>query len=229
MRLTLFLALMVGVLWAENPTALPFSSVKTTHKMADGSLKDVVIERHMPVECGDTRINPEAIFSGDYAGVTVPKQCQKSFVTTVGKIQPMRIREGIVTVGEIEVLEFIQNKVNVNPSKYIVVDARKRDWFEQMTIPSAVNIPFDEIEYDEAIPEDFERVQTLLGFHKVGEKYDFSHAKTALLFCNGPWCAQSSLAIEKLLKIGYPKEKLLWYRGGLQDWLAVGLSVISLK
>jgi len=106
-------------------------------------------------------------------------------------------------VGEIEVLDFIKNRLNVNPAAYILVDARKRDWYEQMTIPSSVNIPFDEVEYDEAMPEDFERVETLLGFKKVGETYDFSHAKTVLFFCNGPWCAQSSIAIAKLMQINF--------------------------
>ena len=227
MRLIFFTLFLSGVLWAENPMVLQFTGVKTTHILSNGKRQEVMIERNTPSLCNTVGINPEAIFSGDYAGRDVPKQCQKSFVTTVGKIQPMNIAQGVVTVGEIEVLDFIKNKANVMPNAYILVDARKSDWYEQMTIPSSINIPFDEIEYDEAIPEDFERVQHLLGFKKINDQYDFSHAKTALLFCNGPWCAQSGLAIEKLIKIGYPKEKLLWYRGGLQDWLALGLSVIQ--
>jgi rhodanese-related sulfurtransferase len=229
MPLILFLALLSAVLWADTPITLQFTGVKTTQTMSDGSRKEVLIERHIPVACNSVSINPDDVFSGDFAGASVPSVCQKSFVTTVGKIQPMNIAAGIITVGEIEVLDFIQNRANVKPLEYILVDARKRDWFEQMTIPSSVNIPFDEVEYDEAIPEDFERVEKLLGFTKIGNAYDFSHAKTALLFCNGPWCAQSSIAIAKLMKIGYPKEKLLWYRGGLQDWTALGLSVIRPK
>ena len=229
MRFIIVFILLMSFLWAENPIVLQSTGVKTTHTMSDGRVKEVFISRHDPVVCKDVGINTEAVFSGDYAGKDVPKVCQKSFVTTVGRIQPMIIAPGIITVGEIEVLDFIKNKLNVNPAAYILVDARKRDWYEQMTIPSSVNIPFDEMEYDEAVPEDFERVEKLLGFHKVGDAYDFSHAKTALLFCNGPWCAQSSFAIAKLMKIGFPKEKLLWYRGGLQDWLAVGLSVIEPK
>lgn len=227
MRFIFFTVLLIGALWAENPMVLQFTGVKTTHVMSDGKSQEVLIERTIPSSCNHVGINPEAIFSGDYAGKNVPKQCQKSFVTTVGKIQPMNIAQGVLSVGEIEVLDFIKNKANVSPNAYILVDARKRDWYEQMTIPSSINIPFDEIEYDEAIPEDFERVQKLLGFEKINDKYDFSHAKTALFFCNGAWCVQSSLAIEKLIKMGYPREKLLWYRGGLQDWLALGLSVIQ--
>ena len=89
-----------------------------------------------------------------------------------------------MTVGELEVLDFIKNKVNVSPNAYILVDARKRDWYEQMTIPGSVNIPFDEIEYDASIPEDFDRIQKLLGFKKVGEKYDFTHEARAHKGCS---------------------------------------------
>lgn len=229
MRIFILVLFFIGALWAENPMVLQLTGVKTTHMMANGKAQEVFIERNTPKECNDVGINPEAIFSGDYAGKNVPPLCKKSFVTTVGKAQPMSFAQGVITVGEIEVLDFIKNKLNVNPSAYILVDARKRDWYEQMTIPSSVNIPFDEIEYDSAIPEDFERVQALLGFRKIAETYDFSHAKTALLFCNGIWCVQSRLAIEKLIKMGYPREKLLWYRGGLQDWVVLGFTTIQPK
>lgn len=227
MRFILMVSFLAGALLAENLSTLQHTGVKTTHVMNDGSTKEVLIERTISPSCNSVGINTEAVFSGNYAGKDVPAECQKSFVTTVGKIQPMIFAPGIMTVGELEVLDFIKNKVNVSPNAYILVDARKRDWYEQMTIPGSVNIPFDEIEYDASIPEDFDRIQKLLGFKKVGDKYDFTYAKTALLFCNGPWCAQSGLAMTQLIKLGYPKEKLLWYRGGLQDWLLFGLSVVK--
>ncbi len=229
MRIFILVLFFIGALWAENPMVLQLTGVKTMHMMDNGKAQEVFIERNTPKECNDVGMNPETIFSGDYAGKNVPPLCKKSFVTTVGKAQPMSFAQGVVTVGEVEALDFIKNKLNVKPSAYILVDARKRDWYEQMTIPSSVNIPFDEIEYDAAVPEDFERVQALLGFHKIGETYDFSHAKTALLFCNGIWCVQSRLAIEKLIKMGYPREKLLWYRGGLQDWMALGFTTVVPK
>jgi len=222
MRQYLFLGLASALLAAENPMVLQLTGVKTLH---DG--KEVLIEREIPKACINVKITPEDIFSGNYAGNTVPKECQKSIVAVVGKAQPMQLSPGIRTVGEVEVLDFIKNKMMVTPSQYILVDARKKDWYEQMTIPGSVNIPFDEIEYDEAIPEDFERVQTLLHFTGEAGHYDFSHAKTALIFCNGAWCVQSHLAIEKLLKIGYPQEKILWYRGGLQDWVLFGFTVVK--
>lgn len=70
-------------------------------------------------------------------------------------------------------------------------------------------------------------VMTLLNFKKSGDTFDFTHAKTALFFCNGPWCVQSRWAIEKIDQTGVIKRKLLWYRGGLQDWLLFGFTVVK--
>lgn len=217
-------ALCFGI--ANNVMVLELTGVNTMQTMRDGSQKHVTIERLIPASCINVGIDTKSIFSGDYAGENVPKECQKSVVTVVGKIQPIRIAEGVQTVGEVEVLDFIKHKQGVFPEKYILIDSRKRDWFEQMTIPSSINIPYDEIEYDEMYPEDFERVKKLLGFEQKADGYDFTHAKEALFFCNGAWCVQSRWAIEKLIKMGYPREKLLWYRGGLQDWLLFGFSVV---
>jgi len=224
--ISILLSSVVTVLFAQNPLVLEHLGVKTKHTV-DGVLKEIHIERSIPSSCINVGIDAETIFSGNYAGLNVPKECQKSFVTVVGKAQPMMIAEGVRTVGEVEVLDFIQNKQGVQPQAYILVDSRKRDWFEQMTIPSSTSLPYDEIEYDAAVPEDFERVMTLLNFKKRGDTFDFTNAKTALFFCNGPWCVQSRWAIEKLIKLGYPKEKLLWYRGGLQDWLLFGFTVVK--
>ena len=187
------------------------------------------MQRIIPQECKNVRIATEDIYSGNYAGKSVPEACQKSIVTVVGRPQPISLDPKIMTLGEVEVVDFIEHKLAKDPAHYVLVDARKRDWFEQMTIPHSVNIPYDEIAFDPAIPEDFERIQNLLGFSGKEGKFDFSHAKTALLFCNGPWCAQSHLAMQELIKLGYPKEKLLWYRGGLQDWVLFGYPTVQPK
>ncbi|AFL69271.1 rhodanese-like domain-containing protein [Sulfurospirillum barnesii] len=210
--------------FAQNPQVLQYTGVKTVHNQ-----QAVTIERQIPRECLDVHILPEDIFSGNLAGKNVPALCQKSVVTTVGKIQPMQLDPKIITVGEVEVLEFIQHKLTPHPDRYVLVDARKQEWFEQMSIPGSVNLPFDEVAYDADFPEDFEHMKNVLGIVSHEGKLDFSHAKTALIFCNASWCAQSHMMIDQLVKMGYPKEKILWYRGGLQDWLLFGFSVISKK
>jgi rhodanese-related sulfurtransferase len=39
------------------------------------------------------------------------------------------------------------------------------------------------------------------------------------------WCGQSPTAIRAMIAAGYPAEKIQYYRGGMQDWRILGLSV----
>ena len=47
------------------------------------------------------------------------------------------------------------------------------------------------------------------------------------MFCNGIWCGQSPEAMKELIAIGYPQEKMKWYRGGMQSWLSLGLTTVK--
>lgn len=227
-KLVFLLVMMLSSSWAEyNPMVLQLTGVKTTHEYANGKQEEIDIQRDIPKECLNVGIDVALLFSENYADAKVPKACVKHFVTTVGKAQPIMVSHDVRTVGEVEVLDFIKHKLGISPKEYILVDARGREWFEQMSIPGSVNIPYTDMEYDEAVPDDFARTMKLLGVEKTGEGYDFTHAKMALLFCNGPWCSQSRIGIQKLLKIGYPREKLLWYRGGMQDWLIFGFTTVK--
>ena len=66
----------------------------------------------------------------------------------------------------------------------------------------------------------------LFGARQAGGAYDFSSARTLAIFCNGPWCGQTPNYIRTLLALGFPAEKLKWYRGGMQEWCALGLTVV---
>ena len=69
---------------------------------------------------------------------------------------------------------------------------------------------------------------SLLGAKVGGDgNWDFDNATTLALFCNGPWCDQSPRAIRNLVDAGYPPEKLKYYRGGMQMWLLLGLTVTT--
>jgi rhodanese-related sulfurtransferase len=194
--------------------------------------KRVIIQREGK-NCQDVKIHPHTLFSGDYANSSVPKECKKTFVTRVGVLQPMILYKGIKTVGELEVLSHIE-KNKLEPSKYILIDSRTKRWFSQMTIPTSINLPFNSIvDYNQL--DDGNAKQKLqynymlktLNIKKIGDQLDFSNAKSAILFCNGAWCSQSPKAIMKLLNLGYPREKLLWYRGGIQEWLVYGLTTVK--
>jgi len=129
------------------------------------------------------------------------------------EIQPYTVEEGIQTISELDVFAFIQEELKKGN---LLIDARLKHWFYQSTIPTAINIPFTTIHRESEILKTF-------SITKKGEKLNFSKAKKLLIFDNGPWCPQASEAIHALTKLGYPKEKILYYRGGMQYWSILGL------
>jgi rhodanese-related sulfurtransferase len=133
-------------------------------------------------------------------------------------IEPFSVSDGVETFGELEVLDFISKK------KGLFIDARLANWFAKSAIPSAVNMPFKVFLTD--TPER-EKALKVLGvqYTKKGE-WNFSTAKTILLYCNGAWCGQSPTAINALIELGYPKSKMKYYRGGMQSWQLLGLTTI---
>ena len=224
LTILIFLSLQTTGLFAKNIAILQYQDIKVTHKYQDKT-KEVIIKREKDPKCLELGINYDTVFSGDMANQNVPSKCKKTFITTLGSIQPMQLLD-IKTVAELEVLDLIKKSIN-EPEKFILIDARRVDWFENSTIPTAVNLPYDTISYDEDFPEDFQKVLSTLNIKKIAQdEYDFSKAKTAIMFCNGNWCVQSARAIAKLINIGYPEEKLMWYRGGLQDWYILGFTTI---
>ena len=204
---------------------LPITGVKVEHTYSNNQKKMITIQREENSTCLDIGITPENFQSENLASSRINNQCKKTFITTLGTIQPIQMLD-IKTVAELEVLDLIKKSIS-KPNNYVLIDSRRTNWYENSTIPTAVNLPYNTISYDEDFPEDFQKVLDTLNIKKTQDgQFDFSQAKEAILFCNGNWCVQSPRAIKELLSIGYPKKKLMWYRGGLQDWYILGFSTI---
>ncbi len=135
-------------------------------------------------------------------------------------IQPYQPIEGIQTVSELNVIDFIKNKVSKN--RGILIDARMPKWNRAGTIPASTNIPFSVL--TPSSKTSYRKIIELLGGQKKGDKWDFKQAQNLLIFDNGPWCQQGLRAMQNLVKIGYPKSKMLYYRGGMQYWQILGLT-----
>jgi rhodanese-related sulfurtransferase len=116
---------------------------------------------------------------------------------TWGDIQPITLAPGVCTIGELDVIEHIE-------AQRPMVDSRKPPFHAEATIRGAVNIPHGEAveRIDELDPE----VPTVF-------------------FCNGPQCTATPQAVRALLDAGYPPEAVLYYRGGIHDWMTLGLPV----
>ncbi len=138
-------------------------------------------------------------------------------------IHPMQAAIGVETVGELELLNFLATKVRTN--RGLLVDARLPDWYQRGTIPGAVNIPWTILTSGPDNPFTAKILRALDAVEENGE-WDFRRALELLLFCNGPWCDQSPRAIKNLIALGYPPEKLHYYRGGMQVWQLLGMTTV---
>lgn len=223
MKLLMIISMLSSILLVgEDVGALQFLGVETTHKD-----KELYVKRLKHPSCHKVGITPENVFGSNMAAKGVPDECKKSFVTSLGVIQPISIDDEIKTVGEIEVLKLLE-VLDFEPEKYALVDARKSRWYEMITIPHSVNIPFSDLVEDDDFPKDHVKALKSLNITKGTKgKLDFSQAKEIIVFCNGNWCVQSVWMIKALVKLGYPKNKIFWYRGGLQDWVSSGFTTVK--
>lgn len=149
-------------------------------------------------------------------------------------IQPMVLAQGVETVGELEILGYLK-RVSKGDQSVMVIDSRTRDWMARGTVPGSVNIPWNTINVDfvegfeiAAAAENIDNIfEARFGARPTDKGWDFSNAKTLVLFCNGAWCPQSPTNIKTLLMRGYPADKLKWYRGGMQSWVMFGLTTVK--
>ena len=204
-------------------TSLQINSVKTNYINSSGELKDITIEREIDPLCKNIHITNEMFWQGKYASNDVPEVCKSTFITSAGKtIYPMQIHRGVETYGEVEVMAFIK-KMQEDKSM-LFIDTRDEEWYEYRTIPGAINIHYVYLMMPKVFEEEYKVSLAKLGIIGNEKPYDFSHAKTILLFCNGAWCSQSPKMVKALLTLGYPTEKIKWYRGGMQTWLSAGMT-----
>jgi rhodanese-related sulfurtransferase len=116
---------------------------------------------------------------------------------TWGTIQPLEIAPGVRTVGELEVIAHLEAGLPL-------VDTRVASSNSEASIPGAIGIPSAELldrldELDRDVP--------------------------TVYFCNGPQCAATPAAIRALLGAGHPAALIRYYRGGMHDWITLGLPV----
>ncbi|MEW8026987.1 MAG: rhodanese-like domain-containing protein [Candidatus Thiodiazotropha sp.] len=179
--------------------------------------------------------DPEYVLKGYYAKTArkCPPFC----------LQPMQVDASVATIGEVELFDFMETKLR--DGKGLMIDARTPEWFERGTIPGSINIPFTVLskagtaESDDAlklfggmprgevgsISRKLEEIGIINSEGKT-DKWDFTNAKELVLWCNGPECGQSPRAIKGLLGVGYPANKIFYYRGGMQMWQLWGLTTV---
>lgn len=124
-------------------------------------------------------------------------------------IQPISPAAGVRTIGELELLALLGDP------EAVVIDSRTPNWFAGGSIPGAVNMPYTEM------ADELDRLGCEVDF----DGFICDDVPEIALFCNGPWCGQSPTAIRRIIEAGYPAEKISYYRGGMQVWRMLGLTV----
>lgn len=206
----------------DNGT-LEFHSVITKHIDEKGEKKPMTVKRDIDPICKDIHITNEVIWQGNYANNKVPEACKSTYVACAGEsIFPMQLHQNIETYGEVEVMGFI--KQMQEDESMLLIDTRAGKWYDYRTIPDAINIHYIYIMKPKIFEDDYKESLATLGILGKKKPFDFSKAKTILLFCNGAWCSQSPKMVKALLALGYPPEKIKWYRGGMETWLASGMT-----
>ena len=135
-------------------------------------------------------------------------------------IEPNSAAPGVTTLSEHEVFGFMQSSVTSGTG--LLVDTRLPAEFAQGSIPGAISVPAATLVASNPYREDL-----LLALGAKGSigQMDFSGAFDLLVFDDGPWSPTAREAVQLLLDAGYPTQKILYYRGGLQLWHIFGLTV----
>lgn len=121
--------------------------------------------------------------------------------STWGTIQPLSLDPEIETVAELEVISHLE-------AGRPLLDTRHEAQHRQVTIPGARNIPHEEIAA------------------RIGE---LDAGEVMVLFCSGPQCKATPQAVRALLEHAYPAPSLCYYRGGMHDWMTLGLPITGAR
>lgn len=145
-------------------------------------------------------------------------------------IQPMQLAPGVETIGELELLGYLQ-RITRHDDSVLVIDSREEDWLMRSgIIPGAIHLPWNRLHASKTDPAVIAEILELqFGASRTGPLWNFENARTLVFYCNGAWCGQSPSNIKQLLALGYPAHKLKWYRGGMQMWKSLGLTTVPWK
>jgi rhodanese-related sulfurtransferase len=142
-------------------------------------------------------------------------------------VQPMTLAPGVETIGELELIGYLR-RIGDGDTDVLVIDSRTPEWLAHGMIPGAVHIPYTRLDPAQADTRAIAELLALdFGVSRLDGLWNFSTAKTLVFYCNGPWCGQSPTNIKALLALGYPANKLKWYRGGMQAWEQLGFTTVK--
>ncbi|WP_299414356.1 rhodanese-like domain-containing protein [uncultured Sulfitobacter sp.] len=161
-------------------------------------------------------ISQNSAQAADYAArfSAVPPSCDPHCIA------PFQAAVGIETVIEPQVLNFLVNAVGKNEG--LLLDARMPEDRALGYIPGSVSLPFATLAQDNKFRD---QILMALGVRVFEDVYNFSDAQRLMIYDNGPSQNDAGVLISYLLEAGYPPELMSYYRGGMQVWSVLALTI----
>ena len=231
-------ALLTGCSTVEKPVAAMKKAVSAGKPVGITGKMSKVTVKHAGT---DTTISRDQ----DNDATVIPAFAKTSRPCPPFCLQPISLDPGVETIAELEILDFLK-QMSAGDDSILVIDSRTPDWVEKGTIPGAVNLPWtllnpakgattdsiielmsSKFNVQLADGADAFSVDEAIVDGNPSKVFNYSGAKTLVMFCNGMWCGQSPNNIVNLLKFGYPAEKIKWYRGGMQSWSVLGFTTVT--
>ncbi len=210
---------LIELLHAQSPNGCSISNILDAPKVSlldseESNTCNAIIKTKMSKNLSSVKVlhdNKEIIIEREIVtkDLSCPPFC----------IEPMSIQD-VVTVSELEVLAFI-DKLKEKKAR-LLIDVRENTLYAGGTIPGAINLPLSMLKDGNKYQKE---VLKLLGAKRRNNKWFFKNSQWLLIFGSSATTNEASSTIKKLLELGYPSTKLLYYRAGISSWKLLGLTV----
>lgn len=135
-------------------------------------------------------------------------------------IAPLSAIDGVETVAEFEVITFLAETVAAGGG--LLIDSRPLDARDAGAIAASISVPTELLDANNPFRND---ILVAMGAREFDGALNFSDAMPLMIYDNGPLSNDAARSVSLLVAAGYPKNKIQYYRGGLQVWTALGLSI----
>ena len=182
-----------------------------------------------PVQAQETPAKVSFLFNGSM--IKIDRENKKaadyaaSFTANGGTcgaacIAPMKAANGVATLDEPQVLSFLVDEVA--NSQGLMVDARTPEERARGFIPGSINLPYSTVDPKQNY---WPGVVTALGAKVQSGGFDFADVQALLVYDTGPSSDEAGKLVRNLIEVGYPADKIKYYRGGMQVWSVLGFNI----
>lgn len=135
-------------------------------------------------------------------------------------IAPDSAAAGVETITENAVIDFMANEVASGTG--LLIDSRDQSARALGFLPTSANMPHVLFTPDNPL---LSEIFTALGARSLLGAYNFTDAMTLVVYDAGPTTLDAHNLINAMIAEGYPTDKIKYYRGGMQVWSSLGLTI----